>query len=420
MSVDGFAAGTRAYEEWLKGFIQLDPDELEEKRRRMAEDRFEFLRASFHRWAALWRDNAGRMGLDGVPEVLGVGDLHVENFGTWRDADGRLAWGVNDFDEACPLPYVNDLVRLAVSAELALESEKNADNFKPVVTEQGACASILKGYTRGISDALGLPDKDDLPDGLGMDEALEQLARMRVGLRDRRRPYVLAEEHGWLRTVATNKLEKKDKQGKTKFEKIVDELSGGELPPLRFAVPPAARGALAASFPPAARGRPEYRIGQRRAGLGSLGRQRFTAVADDWDGGLIAREAKALAPSAWLWANGLSGAAREVWYAAVLENAVRSRDPWVRVQDGWVIRRLAPDAGKVKLDDLPPELDDDLLCAMGQETANVHSPSREPLRAVYDDLRGRRQRDEDWFARAVERMKSATLADWEECKAAGA
>ena len=34
-------------------------------------------------------------------EVLAVGDLHVENFGTWRDTEGRLIWGINDFDEAC-------------------------------------------------------------------------------------------------------------------------------------------------------------------------------------------------------------------------------------------------------------------------------------------------------------------------------
>ena len=36
------------------------------------------------------------------PAVLAVGDLHTENFGTWRDAEGRLIWGINDFDEAFP------------------------------------------------------------------------------------------------------------------------------------------------------------------------------------------------------------------------------------------------------------------------------------------------------------------------------
>jgi hypothetical protein len=47
---------------------------------------------------------------------MAVGDLHLENFGIWRDAEGRLVWGVNDFDEAHPMAFTNDLVRLAVSA----------------------------------------------------------------------------------------------------------------------------------------------------------------------------------------------------------------------------------------------------------------------------------------------------------------
>ena len=51
--------------------------------------------------------------------MLAVGDIHVENFGTWRDAEGRLVWGVNDFDEAARMPYAIDIVRLATSAVLA-------------------------------------------------------------------------------------------------------------------------------------------------------------------------------------------------------------------------------------------------------------------------------------------------------------
>ena len=54
-----------------------------------------------------------------TPRVLGVGDLHVENFGTWRDAEGRLVWGVNDFDEVARMPYAVDLTRLVTSAVLA-------------------------------------------------------------------------------------------------------------------------------------------------------------------------------------------------------------------------------------------------------------------------------------------------------------
>ena len=51
--------------------------------------------------------------------MLAVGDIHIENFGTWRDEEGRLVWGVNDFDDAAEMPYALDLVRLAASAVLA-------------------------------------------------------------------------------------------------------------------------------------------------------------------------------------------------------------------------------------------------------------------------------------------------------------
>jgi len=56
-------------------------------------------------------------GLDGAPTVLAIGDVHLENFGTWRDVESRLVWGVNDVDEACRLPYTQDLVQLATSAQ---------------------------------------------------------------------------------------------------------------------------------------------------------------------------------------------------------------------------------------------------------------------------------------------------------------
>ena len=52
--------------------------------------------------------------------LLAVGDLHVENFGVWRDSQQRLVWGINDFDDACELPFTSDLVRLAASALLRL------------------------------------------------------------------------------------------------------------------------------------------------------------------------------------------------------------------------------------------------------------------------------------------------------------
>ena len=78
---------------------------------------FPFLRATYYRWAQIWPEVCRRAAT--APVALAVGDLHVENFGTWRDIEGRLIWGINDFDEAWRLPYTNDLIRLATSALLA-------------------------------------------------------------------------------------------------------------------------------------------------------------------------------------------------------------------------------------------------------------------------------------------------------------
>src|SRR2546426_8632632 len=112
-------SATRAYELWLATQVDVVRPDLQAKHKSMAEDGFSFLRATFYRWAQLFPALFPKLAR--APKVLGVGDLHVENYGTWRDAEGRLVWGINDFDEACPLPYTNDLVRLATSAWLAIE-----------------------------------------------------------------------------------------------------------------------------------------------------------------------------------------------------------------------------------------------------------------------------------------------------------
>src|SRR5579871_2101025 len=115
---------TRGYERWLAQRVPLVSPDIRLKHRRMAEDPFFLLRATFYRWAQLWPEHCAA--LRAAPPLLSVGDLHIENFGTWRDGEGRLIWGVNDFDEAVALPYTNDLVRLCASALLAIDGARLA------------------------------------------------------------------------------------------------------------------------------------------------------------------------------------------------------------------------------------------------------------------------------------------------------
>lgn len=83
-----------------------------------------------------------------------------------------------------------------------------------------------------------------------------------------------------------------------------------------------------------------YQIVHRVSGLGSLGRPRFAALTVS-DGSLIAREIKALVPSACVWARGKRDG--RIQYQAILKQVIRCPDPFLQLRKGWVVRRLAPD-----------------------------------------------------------------------------
>jgi uncharacterized protein (DUF2252 family) len=288
---------TRRYEEWLATFTPLIQPDIALKHKEMTSGPFPFLRAAFYRWVQVWPKVCPE--LSSAPRVLSVGDLHIENFGLWRDTEGRLVWGVNDFDEAGYLPYTNDLSRLAASALLAIQSDRLS--LRP----ETACDTILEGYAAGLK-ASG-------------------------------RAFVLAESHEWLRKIAVSVLREPGPYWK--------KLEG--LPAVTEAAPESAVVAMEHMMP---RPTPAYTIKHRIAGLGSLGRPRYVALAH-WSGGWIAREAKALVPSSMAWTR-QSDATAEIFYQAVVERAVRCRDPFVQLQGHWIVRRLAPDCSRIELSSL--------------------------------------------------------------------
>jgi hypothetical protein len=152
-----------------------------------------------------------------------------------------------------------------------------------------------------------------------------------------------------------------------------------------------------------------WRVVHRVAGLGSLGRQRFVALAE-WHGGSIAREAKALAPSACWWAEEGEGTA-PIHYQEILDRSVRCLDPFVHVRQKWIVRRLAPDCSRIELSQLPRERDETrLLHAMGWETANVHLGSAK-ARVLLADLK---KRPQGWLLTAARAMEKAVRADFED------
>jgi hypothetical protein len=351
-----FHKATARYEAWLGRHVSILPEDLEIKHQAMRAARFPFLRATYYRWAQIFPEICGKFAE--APDVLGVGDLHVENFGTWRDIEGRLIWGINDFDEACVVPYTHDLVRLASSAAMAIE-----ENHLRLNAAQAA-AAILDGYT--------------------------------CSLQEGGRPFVLAENHPALRHMAVHRL--RDPQA---FWQKLDKLDT-----VTRGIPPSALRAISLLLP--ARDL-EYRVVHRTAGLGSLGRQRFAAIAD-FCGGELAREAKALAPSACLWATHGRGSAK-IHYQTLLDTAVRSCDPFVKLKGRWIVRRLAPDCSRIDMASLPEERDEiRLLRGMGFETANVHLGNTK-ARTILKHLG---KLPDSWLQKAAAKMAAAVSADWEE------
>jgi hypothetical protein len=337
------------FERWMAGHTKVVKPDLAKKHVAMAESPFIFLRGTFYRWCQVWPVTCNAV-VD-APIVPSVGDLHVENFGTWRDIEGRLVWGVNDVDEACRMPYTNDLVRLATSATLA------ARHGRLDREARGLCEAILDGYA----------------------DAIDQGGRA----------FVLAERRQWLRRLALNKLRDPVIYW-PKFEAL--PLAKGDVPHAIF------RRALPSA-------KLSYRVVARVAGVGSLGRRRIVALAM-CEGARVAREAKAWLPSALVWATGRPSLGESS--QKLLARAVRSPDPFLQFHTHWIVRRLAPDCSRIELADLPRVRDEErLLRAMGAETANFHV--RHARTAIRADLRTRRRR---WLEDAAGAMADAMEQDW--------
>lgn len=89
-----------------------DPERLAMKYKLMRSSPFVFLRGTCHLfYARLPRDKL----LDGSPPVWICGDMHLENFGSYKGDNRLVYFDNNDFDEACLAPCLYELVRLLTS-----------------------------------------------------------------------------------------------------------------------------------------------------------------------------------------------------------------------------------------------------------------------------------------------------------------
>lgn len=330
------AESARGYETWLHHRLgdRIVTADVVHKREKMRESPFVFLRATYWRWAETILDLCGDA--RDAPSILAIGDVHLENFGTWRDAEGRLVWGVNDFDDAALMPYPLDLVRLAASALLAPDSPSPA----------ALCTWLWRGYQAGLADP---------------------------------QPVILERDHRWLREAIL--LPEKARA------KWWDKLAASDEP-----IPPLYRAALAAAMPDPAAPLVAF---ARRAGTGSLGKPRYAGIAD-WRGGPVVRECKAILPSVWRMfapsADARAGATPDdtILAGVIAGGATRAIDPHYHVADGLVVRRLSPNSRKIEADDAGALLvSRAMITAMGREIATCHAGDGARIAAVRADCASR-------------------------------
>lgn len=139
-----------------------EPERLALKYRNMRSDPFVFLRATCHLFYA-------RLPLEPVmrkaPAAWACGDLHLENFGSYKGDNRQVYFDVNDFDEALLAPLTWDPVRGLASILVAGNSLHRDPAVPPHLCDLflGVYArTLVDGKPRWVERETAMPPVSDL------------------------------------------------------------------------------------------------------------------------------------------------------------------------------------------------------------------------------------------------------------------
>ncbi|MFC6285209.1 DUF2252 domain-containing protein [Nocardioides sp. GCM10027113] len=164
--------------------MAADPVAFRTKYRKMASDPHAFYRGSACVFYADVTREQDPFADDRSGRIWIHGDLHVENFGTYLNSDGRLVFDVNDFDEAYLGRFTWDLQRFAAS--LALVGWQKAlpeEDVRRLVTR------YLRAYLSQVDEYRRSEDDDDF--ALHLDNTHGPIQEALVSARMRRRADLL-------------------------------------------------------------------------------------------------------------------------------------------------------------------------------------------------------------------------------------
>jgi len=121
-----------------------DPQRLKLKYRAMRANPFAFLRGT----CGLFYDRLPRGGIfRSAPAVWICGDLHLENFGSYKGDNRLVYFDINDFDESALAPASWDLVRLLTSIRIAVDTLRISAS-----DARSLCEDCLRAYSSALAE----------------------------------------------------------------------------------------------------------------------------------------------------------------------------------------------------------------------------------------------------------------------------
>ncbi len=234
---------------------QRDRQVLIRKYLKMRKDAFTFFRGTCH---LFYQDLPQSSSLNLAPVTWICGDLHVENFGTYKGDEHthqaklyqrQIYFGINDFDEGVAAPCTWDLARLATSillsaASLSLEQAVGQNLVRVYLDAYTSTLNAGKSYPIGDANARGAVA--DLLTSLQQRKRSELLDKYTESIKNQRRIKI---DDRQIFSVSSHQYEL--------ISKVINEWAQSQADPAFFEV---------------------LDIGFRLAGTGSLGLDRYLVL----------------------------------------------------------------------------------------------------------------------------------------------
>jgi uncharacterized protein (DUF2252 family) len=225
-----------------------DPERLAMKYAKMAQSPFVFLRGA----CRLFYDQLPDSSLfHDVPLAWCCGDLHFENFGSYKGDNRLVYFDINDYDEAALAPATWDLIRLLTSIQCGADA-LNATRAEALAVSH----SCLDAYRSALINGKPLWVERETSGGLVHTLLTTLEDRKRADFLDKRTIRKSGERR--LKLDGAKALQASDSQKKS-VTAFVDRFAAGQPNPKFFRV---------------------LDIGRRIAGTGSLGVVRYVVLVD--------------------------------------------------------------------------------------------------------------------------------------------